>query len=470
MNHSYDVRIWKLQTRKNASGKVTSYRVRWEVAGREFPKSFKLFAQADSFRSELLTAQRRGEAFDCATGLPVSKARPTEDVGFHELSRRYVDMRWPTSAATARQTTAEALMRVAPVFLPAGPAAPKPEVIRSALRQYGYNTAARKAGEDVPDGVRKVLNWCDRHSAPVRVAQDPDTLRKLQTAVTRRLDGKPFAPSVARKTRAVLWNFLDYAVEENAITANPLAGVKWTAMPKGKRKVDKRAVPNPIQARTLLNAVRETKRSGPRLEAFFGVMYFAALRPEEAAALNKRNLSLPAPTWNEAKGQYEYGFGELHLNDAAPHVGGIWTDGGTPRDERHLKSRDVGEGRTVPCVPELTEMLVKHMANYPPAPNGRIFTGERGDEIPMITYTRAWRAARRLALTEEAQRSPLAARPYDLRHAAVSTWLSGEIEPPRVAEWAGHSVSVLYEVYAAFLDGGDHLARRQMQAALGYST
>lgn len=333
---------------------------------------------------------------------------------------------------------------------------------------YGYNTSARKSETDVPPDVERILTWCSRYSAPVRFAQEPETLRKLQGAVTRRLDGKPFAPSVARKTRAVLWNVLDFAVEKKHLSVNPLAGTKWTAMPKGKRKVDKRAVPNPVQARTLLAAVRETKRSGPRLVAFFGVMFFAALRPEEAAALNKRHLSLPAPQWNEAEERFDYEFGELHLDDATPHAGGSWTDDGTPRDRRQLKSRAVGEGRSVPCPPELTELLLTHMERYPPAPDGRIFCGERGREVPMITYTRAWRAARRLALTEQAQRTPLASRPYDLRHAAVSTWLMGGVEPARVAEWAGHSVSVLYEVYAAFLVGGDELARKRVQAALGH--
>jgi integrase len=149
---------------------------------------------------------------------------------------------------------------------------------------------------------------------------DPDVLRELQRAVTRRLDGKPFAPTVACKTRSVLRNALDYAVELKLIDVNPLAGVKWTAMPKGKRKVDKRAVLNPIQARTLLAAVREASRSGERLEAFFGTMYFSALRPEEAAALNKRNLALPPPSWNEGTEEFEYGWGLLHLDEASPHI------------------------------------------------------------------------------------------------------------------------------------------------------
>jgi site-specific recombinase XerC len=132
-----------------------------------------------------------------------------------------------------------------------------------------------------------------------------------------KLDGELFARTIARKTRSVLWNALDYAVEKNLIDANPLVSVKWTAMPKGKRKVDKRAVPNPIQARSILAVIRSTPRSGDRLEAFFGAMYFAALRPEEVTALNKRNLDLPAPVWNEEIREHEYGMGQASLGRGA---------------------------------------------------------------------------------------------------------------------------------------------------------
>ena len=58
--------------------------------------------------------------------------------------------------------------------------------------------------------------------------------------------------------------------------------------------------------------------------------------------------------------------------------------------------------------------------------------------------------------------------PYDLRHAAVSTWLNGGVPPTTVAEWAGHSVEVLLRIYAKCLDGDDVLVRRRVQVALGY--
>jgi hypothetical protein len=40
-----------------------------------------------------------------------------------------------------------------------------------------------------------------------------------------------------------------------------------------------------------------------------------------------------------------------------------------------------------------------------------------------------------MALTAAEQASPLARRPYDLRHACLSTWLNGGVYPTQVAEW-----------------------------------
>lgn len=467
METSYDVRIYKIEVRRNAAGKVTSHRVRWEVDGERFTETFKLDAQADSFRSSLISAQRKGEAFDTTSGLPISLIRTKVEMSWFDLTVKYVDLKWPDLAATARQTIAEALIRVMPVFMPSGKKVPDAKEIRSALRQWAYNTKLRTAGA-VPTDVQKILDWCSRNTVSVRSASEPDRLHRLQRAVTRQLNGEPFAPTVARKTRAVLSNLFDYAVERNLIDVNPVPGMKWTSLPKGKRKVDKRAVPNPVQARTLLQAVREVQRSGPRLVAFFGTMYYSALRPEETAALNKRHLDLPAPKWDSERDEYRYDFGKFHLDLAEPHAGARWTDSGKPRDSRHLKSRAVDEGRTVPCPPELTKLLWAHIDEYGYGPSGRLFCGDRGGEVPMITYTRVWRAARRLALTEEVQSTPLAGRPYDLRHAAVSTWLAGGIDPAKVAEWAGHSVSVLMDIYAACLDGQEVLALRLMQRSLGH--
>jgi hypothetical protein len=67
-----------------------------------------------------------------------------------------------------------------------------------------------------------------------------------------------------------------------------------------------RSVVKPIQARTLLRAVDEAQPGRSQLVVSFGLMYFSALRPEEAANVRKHNLALP-----------EEGRGELHINEAA---------------------------------------------------------------------------------------------------------------------------------------------------------
>jgi hypothetical protein len=59
--------------------------------------------------------------------------------------------------------------------------------------------------------------------------------------------------------------------------------------------------------------------------------------------------------------------------------------------------------------------------------------------------------------TPQVARGPLARQPYDLRHAAVSTWLAAGVLAATVAQWAGQSVAVLLEAYASFLDGGRRL-------------
>ncbi|GLY92296.1 hypothetical protein [Actinoallomurus iriomotensis] len=68
--------------------------------------------------------------------------------------------------------------------------------------------------------------------------------------------------------------------------------------------------------------------------------------------------------------------------------------------------------------------------------------------------------------TDQQYESPLTCRPYDLRHACVSTWLSGGVPPTQVATWAAHTVDVLLRIYASCLDGQDEIAKRRIPEAL----
>jgi hypothetical protein len=63
--------------------------------------------------------------------------------------------------------------------------------------------------------------------------------------------------------------------------------VSWTA-PKTADEVDRRAVVNPEQARALL---AEVGRTVPELEAFFGCMYYAALRRRKSCTCETTSTS-----------------------------------------------------------------------------------------------------------------------------------------------------------------------------------
>jgi integrase len=120
----------------------------------------------------------------------------------------------------------------------------------------------------------------------------------------------------------------------------------------------------------------------------------------------------------------------------------------------------------VPCHPALTRYLRQHIDEFGTAPDGRLFRGERGGDLSESVYQRAWQGARLLAFIPAVAASPLAGRPYDLRHACLSTWLNAGVDPTQVAEWAGNSVEVLLRVYAKCIHGRDRINRKLIEDAL----
>ena len=75
--------------------------------------------------------------------------------------------------------------------------------------------------------------------------------------------------------------------------------------------------------------------------------------------------------------------------------------------------------------------------------------------------------ARKTTLTPAQQRSPLARRPYDLRHAGVSPWLNSGVPATEVARRAGHGVGVLLKIYAHCIAGQATAANQRVTDALG---
>jgi integrase len=451
MKTSHKVKIWAIRVHKGKN--KATYRVRWIVSGNHFGESFDTTALADSFRSSLISAARNGEAFSTESGLPVSAIRKTEVMTWFEFACAYADMKWPDSSPKYRSSLAESLVTITIPMLNDKKSLPEPKLLRKALKK-AFNTKIRESG--YTPQIAAAVKAAERASRNVADLADPDILRSVLRALDIRLDNKRAATNTTRIRRVALGNAIDFAIEKRLLPTNPLQEMKTKKRNFVLRQVDPQAVVNPMQARMLLDAVGTVGKQGPPLIAFFGLMYYAALRPEEVANLKKQNLSLP-----------EKGWGDIHLERARPEIGEEWTDSGNASEEGPLKHREADTGRTVPCPPVLTELLHNHMNAFGTASDGRLFRGARdGGRVGSSVYGRVWATARERVFTADVVAEPLARRPYDLRHAAVSTWLNGGVEATRVARWAGHSLAVLLRVYAKCLDGGEQAARERVSKAL----
>jgi integrase len=462
MQTSYEVRVWTIRT-KAGVGSRKSHTVRWFVADSPWSRTFATRSLADGFRSGLVRAQKEGEAFRLLDGLPVSMAREVSSIPWFAFAQQYIDLKWPRAAGKSRAGNADTMATVTPALLASERGRPTDAVVRKALTGWAFNTKRR--GDDKPVEIERALRWLGDNTLPVSLLDDPALLRRVLEQISLRMDGRPASGKTVARKRAVLHNALEYAVERQLINRNRLPEIKWTA-PKESKSIDKRIVINPKQATALLREVgaqqvvdQPRRSSGPMLVAFFGAMYYSALRPEEAAMLRKQDLSIP-----------ESGWGELLLSETAPVAGAAWTDSGDRRDRRQLKQRARGEVRTVPCPPPLTTLLHAHLSRHGTSADGRLFRNLVGGDLAESTVARVWTKARKAALTAEEYASPLGRRPYDLRHACVSTWLGSGVPSTQVAEWAGHSVAVLHQIYAKVIAGQEDSARRLIEAALGLVT
>ena len=104
---TYDVRVYRTEVYKGV--KVTTYKVRWKTARRSWKEGFRNAALADSFRSSLLTAARKGEAFSLSNGRPVSWKRDESGLTWYALTLDYSAAKWPYAAPNHRKSIAEAL-------------------------------------------------------------------------------------------------------------------------------------------------------------------------------------------------------------------------------------------------------------------------------------------------------------------------------------------------------------------------
>lgn len=452
---STDVRGFGIQHDERV--KKPSFRVRWKVAEKTFSHTARTKGLAETYRGKLRQAMRDGEEFDTETGLPTSMEEKTSEVSWYEFALQYLAMRWPHASPNYRDEINEGLTAATKVLVQDKPGRPSDEALQRALRDWAF-VLPGPGEREIPPEAARVLGWVRKASRPLKDLKEPVVVREVLDSFKLRLDGKAAAGETVRRKRKTFVAALNYAVDRGDFAENPVGAVKWEK-PKTAREVDPRVVANPAQAASLITAVSYVggydRARGRRLVGLFASMYYAGFRPAEAVGLCEHDCKLPRRGWGSAT-----------IHRTRPTVGKKWTDTGEVHDDRGLKNRAAEDTRVVPLPPRLVVILKAGIKVHGVAEDGRLFFNERRGVLGSSTYDRVWHEAREWALQPYLVRSPLARRPYDLRHSALSTWLNAGVDPTEVAERAGNSVEVLLARYAKCLYGRREAANQRIESLL----
>jgi integrase len=374
-----------------------------------------------------------------------------------EFALAYLKMKWPHAAPNTRDEINEGLTAATKQLLLDIPGRPDDEQLHRALRDWAFVLPGPEDRE-VPDDLASVLRWVQQASRALIDLKEPVVMRELLDSFKLLMDGSPAMGETARRKRKTLVNAMQYAVDRGDFEENPVSGVKWEK-PKVVREVDPRVVANPTQAASLLSAVSYIggyeRACGRRMVGMFAAMYYGGFRPAEAVGVALPDCTLPDKGWGSAV-----------LPRTLPTAGKKWTGTGKTHDDRGLKNRAAGDSRVVPLPPILVATFKESIDTFAVADDGRLFFNERGGIVGSSTYYRVWSEARELALAPALVSSPLASRPYDLRHSALSTWLNAGVDPTEVAERAGNSVEVLLARYAICLYGRREIANQRIEKLL----
>jgi hypothetical protein len=277
---------------------------------------------------------------------------------WYAFTLAYVDAKWAHASPGHRRCIAEALTDSTEVLLTSEKGKPHREDLRAALRLWAYSDRLTLKGQEPPAELIPALRWLEHNTVPMsEFLPDGNGTATARTVLDRlaiKQDGKAAAATTVIRKRMTLNNALEYACENKILPANPLKFVKWIR-PRTVQELDMCVVVNTDQAERLLDAVNAQGKRAMRMVAFFAVMYYAALRPEEATDLRKDNIiSLPDEGW-----------GKMLLTNAQPRNGSRWTDSGKPRERRPLKHR-----AEVPIHPDLVKIQCREVKD--PGPVSRL--------------------------------------------------------------------------------------------------
>jgi integrase len=204
-----------------------------------------------------------------------------------------------------------------------------------------------------------------------------------------------------RKVQQILHKLFSVAVQEGWLPRNPADGV---GMPSAEVKRQPRALTDDEVAKIAAEVPEQYR-------ALVWTLAETGMRIGEATALRVKNVK-----------------GSIRVVENAPEVGGVKILG-TPKTEE--------SERVVPISPRLREILFDHMDIWTSRFNGDslVFTtGSYGQPVSQTNF-------RNRVFQPAARRAGIDPIPtvHDLRHTAISLWISRGLTPFEVSKMVGHT-------------------------------
>jgi integrase len=203
-----------------------------------------------------------------------------------------------------------------------------------------------------------------------------------------------------RKVQQVLHKLFAVAVQEGWLTRNPADGI---GMPGAN-------VERQPQALTDEQVAKIAAGVPQRYRALVWTLAETGMRIGEATALRVKNLN-----------------GSIRVVENAPEVGGVKVIG-TPKTEQ--------SERVVPISPRLRPILSEHVSLYANRFDSEslVFTAELGGPVSQSNF-------RKRVFQPAAERAGILPAPtvHELRHTAISLWLTRGLTPFEVSKMVGHT-------------------------------
>ncbi len=233
-----------------------------------------------------------------------------------------------------------------------------------------------------------------------------------------KLAGK-LAPNTVYSIYRPLSLLLDAAAADRLIAASPCVRIKLPSRPSAEV-----VPPAPDEVAALADAV------GERYRAVVVLLAGAGVRIAEALGVQVRDLDFLRRTLRVERQR------DGRTNALAP-----------PKTAK--------SARTIPLGQVVVDTLAGHLAAYPAAADGSIFTNPMGEPLTYGQWQTLWKQLE----------TPY--RTHDLRHYAASALISGGASVKQVQTILGHaSAAVTLGVYSHLWPGDDDRARTILDAAL----